>query len=203
MYTVTHAYVTYIYRNREKLGVVRVSTAYEFYQAVKDHLVFKEKAFLCKPKAPFEATNYILYYFAANEQDAEGKICDYVLDRSKMWDNSEVPGCKKAFEFIGLPFSKLKMRDLPCPCAFCCRELYDRCTNRLIVSNFSELQMRRVAFETPEYLHLPLEGNRLYTVGYLKAFMRRHDKRVPGSIKKDDLIQLIMTSLGDYLLPAV
>ena len=120
-----------------------------------------------------------------------------------MWDCTDVSGCSKSFEFIGLPLSTLKMRALPCPCAFCCRELYDSCTNRTIVSNFSEFQMREIAFDAPEYLQLPLEGNRVYSVKYLKAFMKRHNKRVPGNITKHNLIQLVMTSLGDYLLPAV
>ena len=73
---------------REKLGTERVSNAYEFYEAVSKHLVLTEKSYASKPKPPFEATNYLLYYFAANEQDAVGKTCHFVLDRTRMWDTT-------------------------------------------------------------------------------------------------------------------
>lgn len=72
------------YRKREMLGKLRVSNAYEFYCGVRDHCTWKEKDWEKKPKPPFEATNYILYYFAANAQDAVGKDCDFVLDRKSV-----------------------------------------------------------------------------------------------------------------------
>jgi hypothetical protein len=49
-------YVFYMRRTREKLGVVRVSTAYQFFEAVEDHLVFKGSSYEKKAKPPFEAT---------------------------------------------------------------------------------------------------------------------------------------------------
>ena len=50
-----------------------------------------------KAKPPFEATNDLLYYFAADDSDAEGKNCDFVLDRSEMWDNTQVDGCSSSY----------------------------------------------------------------------------------------------------------
>ena len=90
-----------------------MSNAYEFYKAVQEHVKLIEKSYVNKPKAPFEATNYILYYFAANAQDVEGKTCDAVLDRAQMWDTTQVPGCFSAYDFVGLPGCKLSMRILP------------------------------------------------------------------------------------------
>jgi len=48
-----------------------------------------------------------------------------------------------------------------------------------------------------------MEGNRHYTTRLLKAFMKKHYKRVPGSILMPALIQLVKEELSDYLLPAV
>lgn len=180
-----------------------MSTAYEFYVAVKDNLVFKERAYMTQAKAPFEATNYMLYYFASNENNAEGKTCDYVMDRSKMWDCSAVSGCSGAYDFVGISGSSVLMRSLPCPCGSCCSERYDHCTNTAIVSRFEVKHIRQIVVECPDFLQLPLEGNRLYTNSLLKAFMRKYDMRVPGAADKRRLIQLVTEQLGAYLLPAV
>lgn len=169
---------------------------------MKEHLIFQEKAYLNKAKPPFEATNYILYYFAADNIDAVGKNCNFVLDRSEMWDNTQVSGCSSAYEFVGLPECKLNMRMLPCPCLACGDWNYDQCSNRTIVSAFKEIKVSEVVTNSPEYLQLPLETNKLYTARLLKAFLKRHNKRVPGSLKKCDLIRLITLELNEYLIPA-
>ena len=191
------------HRGREKYGTVRVSTAYEFYEAVKEHLLFREKAYMNNSKPVFEATNYILYYFAADAKDADGKTHDYVLDRSKMWENTHVNGCSNAYEFVGLPSGKLNMRELPCPCGFCFAEHHALCSNLEIVPQFKEFTMREVITDAPEYLQLPLEDKKEYSVRVLKAFAKRYNLRVPGSIKKDDLIALILRQLTEYLLPVI
>ena len=49
-------FVFYMHRTREKLGIVRVSTAYQFFEAVEEHLVFKGDSYGNKAKPPFEAT---------------------------------------------------------------------------------------------------------------------------------------------------
>lgn len=180
-------------------GVARVSTAYEFYQAVREHCILKEKNWENKPKPPFEATNYILYYFAANAVDAEGKECDYVLDRTTMWDNTEVRGCASAYDFVGMPGSALTLRELPCPCSYCCTGRYEHCTNMCVVGEFRGIAMSAVEYDCPEFLQLPLTG---YTIKFMKAFMRKHEVRIPARVtKKNDIIQLMMQTLGDYMLP--
>jgi hypothetical protein len=156
-----------------------------------------------KAKAPFEATNYMLFYFAANAEDAAGKECDYVLNRSEMWDNTAVAGSSTSYEFVGLALSKLKMRALPCPCENCFNNMHAECTNRYIVSAFKEFTVSEIVTNCPDHLQLPLENNKLYTNRLLKAFMKKYNKRVPGSILKPALIQLIKEELSDYLLPAV
>ena len=186
------------------LGKLRVSNAYEFYCGVRDHCTWKEKDWEKNPKPPFEATNYILYYFAANAQDAVGKDCDFVLDRTEMWDNTQVPGCSSAYDFVGMPGSTLCMRALPCACAFCCANRYEQCTNRFYVGSFREVALSVVEINCPEFLQLPLETNRLCTINVLKAFMRRHQKAIPARVtRRDDIIRLVMQELRDYLLDPI
>ena len=170
---------------------------------MRDNLNLSEKSYLTKPKRPCEATNYILYYFAANAQDAEGKTCDYVLDRSEMWNSTQVPGCKAAYDFVGMPRNRLSMRTLPCVCAYCCADRYGQCANVGIVGNFDEHSVSLVEVDCPEFLQLPLEGNRTYSINVLKIFLRRHNVRIPSDVtRRNDVIQLVMQSLGQFLLPA-
>lgn len=194
--------VTFLYcRGREKLGVARVSKAYEFYETVKEHLLFQPQMYTNKAKNPFEATNYVLYYFAADENDAEGKECDFVLDRSAMWDNTAVDGSSKCYEFVGLDNIKLKTRHLPCPCENCCVELrFDMCLNIDIVGAFTEYAMREISIEAPEYLQRPIgvKGN---TIKFFQAFLKRHNVRFAKSLSRPKLIDLIESRLGEYLLP--
>ena len=188
-------------RKREMLGTLRVSNAYEFYLGVREHGQLKEQTWETRPKAPFEASNYMLYYFAANAQDAVGKDCDFVLDRTEMWDNSNVPGCSFAYEFVGMPGSAICMRRLPCPCAFCCGERYDQCTNPRITGAFRNIAMRRVDVDCPEFLQLPLETNKAYTIKVLKSFIRQYEQRLPARLTtRDEIIQFVMQTLRNYLL---
>jgi hypothetical protein len=78
---------------------------------------------------------------------------------------------------------------------------HGECSNSSIVSEFKEIHVTEVVTISPEFLQLPLESNRLYTVRLLKAFAKRHNKRVPGSTNKRDLILLITRELNEYLLP--
>lgn len=190
------------YRKREMLGTLRVSNAYEFYLGVREHGQLKEKTWQNMPKAPFEATKYMLYYFAANAQDAAGKDhCDFVLDRNEMWDNTNVPGCSFAYEFVGMPGNAICMRRLPCPCALCCAERYDQCTNPRITGAFRNVVMRVVDVDCPEFLQLPLETNKDYTIKVLKAFLRQYEQRLPARLtKRGEIIQFVMQTLRNYLL---
>jgi hypothetical protein len=181
------------------LGLVRVSTAYEFYEAVRQHLIFVEQTYTNKAKPPFEATNYMLFYFAADAEDAEGKHCDYVMDRTQMWDCTKLPGSSTSYDFVGMPRSLVKMRTLPCPCGFCCAGAYDYCTNIDIVNVFVDRPMRQIHVACPERLQEPLNN---YTVTVLKAFMREHGKRIPGGAGKPALIALVTAQLPDYIDPA-
>jgi hypothetical protein len=82
-----------VYRKLERLGAVRVSTAYEFFCAVKDHVEHTEQAYMSRAKPPCEATNYMLFYFASDENDAAGKEhVAAVLDRETMWDCTAAVG---------------------------------------------------------------------------------------------------------------
>jgi hypothetical protein len=174
-----------------------VSTAYEFYEAVRDHLIFKESSYQNKPKPPFEATNYMLFYFAADEKDAEGKECAHVMDRSQMWDCTKLPGCSTAYDFVGMPDSLVLMRTLPCACGCCYSGLYDHCTNVDIVGSFADRPMRQIHVDCPERLQEPLSA---YTIAVLKAFARDHDVRV-GSLAKPLLIEFVRTSLPEFIDP--
>ena len=157
-------------------------------------------------KAPFEATNYMLYYFAADADDAVGKACDHVLDRTKMWENTLIPGCKTAYDFGSLPESVLSMRNLPCVCSFCCADRYHQCTNTDIVGRFQDIPVSRVAeAECPPTLQEPIEGNRAYTIGVLKAFLRQYEPavRLPANLRRLALVKMIRDRLPIHVLPAV
>jgi hypothetical protein len=60
-----------------------------------------------------------------------------------------------------------------------------------------------VTIDAPEYLQLPLEDNKAYSIPFLKAFLARHRIRVAQGKKRADYIKLIVVNLGDYLLPVV
>jgi hypothetical protein len=189
-----------MYSGRERLGVVRVSTAYEFYEAVKKHLNFIEQSYLARSKPPFEATSYMLFYFAADARDAHGKHCDLVLDRSQMWDCKPINHTNISYEFLGLPMSRIQLRNLPCPCENCFNEMYEICTNRCIVKAFKVVPLKQIV--AGEYLQLPLESNKAYTKAVLKAFLTQYNIRVPGTLNRHDLINRVLTHLVEYLLPA-
>ena len=121
---------------------MRVSTAYQFYCAVKSSLRFIPKCYDHAPKPPFEATGYELFYYAANEIDEAGKTDVMVtLNRAEMWDSNELHGCSQCYEFVGmapLPDSNeshIGKRAFPCACENCLRDDYDACTNSHIVGH--------------------------------------------------------------------
>jgi hypothetical protein len=65
--------VPFIFRVRERYGTVRVSTAFQFFEAVDEHLVFQSQDYSTREKASLEATGYQIHYYAANEKDEAGK----------------------------------------------------------------------------------------------------------------------------------
>ena len=77
---------------KEKYGVVRVSTAFEFYMALYDHMEFAKQYTSGEDK--FEkplmaATRYMLFYLASSAEDSTGKDPAHVhmiLDRTQMWN---------------------------------------------------------------------------------------------------------------------
>lgn len=184
------------------MGTVRVSTAYEFFQAVKEHLVFEPKAYMNRAKPTFEATDYMLLYYAADANDAVGKACNFTLNRSEMWNPSVLKGSSTKYEFIGLASSKIAMRSLPCPCQQCFAGTYAMCTNIDIVSTFLEKTMTITVIEAPEYLELPLAPNRDYSKPLLRAFLQLHDVRLGGVMSRLAMIDLIHLQLSDYLIAA-
>lgn len=72
-----------MYRTHESLGTVRVSTAYQFFSAVKTHLHLKSSTYEYRQKPIFEATKYDIYYVAADDCDAAGRDdVAFVVDRT-------------------------------------------------------------------------------------------------------------------------
>ena len=186
-------------RLREKLATVRVSTAYEFYEAVRDNLTFERSEYAKRAKPPFEATAYILFYFAASVDDAQGKEHHCVLNRNEMWDCTAVDGSSTAYEFAGKADSIISIRTLPCPCSCCQADDPTQCTNVNIVSTFRDSPIALVDNEAPEYLQLPL----IQTVATLKAFLRRHNVRCNVGRNRAYYVQLVHDMLPAYLLPVI
>lgn len=187
----------YIYfrRTREKLGVVRVSTAYQFFEAVEEHLVFEPQKYTSKAKPPFEATGYKLYYYAANEADEAGKErISFTLNRSDMWNCTVLHGSSNAYEFVGLPRNvdnknQIAMRWLPCPCKPCFEGDYNSCKNSNIVGDMEADEMKVIlTAECPDRLDVPLTD---YTVLVLKAFIVLHKEKLPKKQTKPELIRYI------------
>jgi hypothetical protein len=152
-------------RNRERLGVVRVSTAYEFYEAVRDHLKLSVSAYVTKEKPLFEATKYMLFYVASSADDALNKECAFALDRTgEKWDCTGVSGSSGSYEFSGLSNSTIQMRYLPCACVSCQNNNIEECTNQELVGQTSEHHVELKVHNCPEYLTAPVEANHLYTI---------------------------------------
>lgn len=166
---------------------------------MKTTLSFKPKCYESKPKPPFEATGYELFYYAANVEDENGKTDVMVtLNRSEMWNCSELKGSSACYEFNGLTNSSIGMRMLPCPCAECIRGIYDACSNVRIVGDMKYQEMKHIAeVDVPDTLSMPLTS---YTIAILKAFLKHHNIKLPRKQNKVDLISCITSSLGDFVL---
>lgn len=188
-----------LHRIRERFGAVRVSTAYEFFTAVKENLHLDEKAYLKRENPPMEATSYLLFYVAANATDAEGKEHSIVLDRLKdMWNCTGLKGSSSAYEFVGLPEGQISMRYLPCPCESCCSGDSDRCTNKDFVGEQTVSEMTLVECDCPELLHAPIGTN--HTNAVLEAFIKMHHVKLPRSRRKDELVKTIVEHLSEYIV---
>lgn len=192
-------------RIRERHGTVRVSTAYEFYSAVQEHLVLNKRSYERREKPPFEATAYHLHYFAANAEDEVGKEgVSGTLDRTKMWNCSVLKGSSSCHEFVGLPRGnggeyRIKKRFLPCPCSQCRDELYHLCENVDIVEQMEEGTMKLInAVECPDVLTVPLSE---YTIATLKSFIKlNNNNKLPSECTtKPTLIRYITTNLAHYV----
>ena len=182
----------------ERLGCVRVTTAYEFFCAVKDNLDFIEHAHMNRSKPPFEATNYMLFYYASDEKDAEGKeFCTAVLDRSEMWDCSAVKGSSTCYEFAGRAETSIETRHLPCPCEYCSSHSDDmECTNAHVVGNKTLHAMTLVEYDDSEYIKMPLDN---HTIRDLMHFIRSHKIPLPRDKKKANLIACIADNLAEFI----
>lgn len=142
-----------------------MSTAYEFFQAIQENLIFVAGVYEKRAKPTFEATGYQQYYYAADETDEIGKtMVTATLDRSLMWNCSAVKGTNTCYEFIGLPRCAdekhwMATRKLPCPCcAFVCYN-YNACTQRDIVGPVTEHTMNEIrTVECPNRLTAPLNN---------------------------------------------
>ena len=187
---------------REKLGTVRVSTAYQFFMAVRNHLQFVPPQHLDKrAKPPFEATGHQLYYYAADEADEIGKtLVSVTLDRKTMWDCNIVKGSSSAYEFFGLQKcgedNLIMKRTLPCPCDACFALQFGECAYRDIVGEFEFHEMKYKAYECPDILDMPLEQ---YVVTVLKAFIKKRTNKNPKQTTKPELIRHILHNYRDTI----
>jgi hypothetical protein len=170
---------------KEKFGIVRVSTAYEFFTAVKKLLVFSQHYATTKDKyfkPLMAATNYVLLYVASDEADALGKVdVDMILDRSTMWDCTVLTGSSSKYEFCGMDHvpaagaHNIGMRFLPCPCKHCYQNDFAACSNQLIVGVMEYSMMKYKASPVcHDTLEEPLE---FYKNGVLIAFLKSNKKK--------------------------
>lgn len=203
--------ILYMHRLREQYGTERVSTAYQFYLAVKKHLVLDESAYnQDKEKPIFAATSYKLYYVAADEADARDKDDVFLtLDRTKMWDCNVVNGSSRCYEFIGQPVGadgklRITKRFLPCPCSQCRDASYENCLNNDVVTTTTTNVIKvREAEGCPDNLDVPLNQ---YTNGMLKAFIKLYhvNNKCPVELStKPLLINYIMVNFSDHVSLAV
>lgn len=173
---------------------------------MKTTLSFKGKCYDSKPKQPFEATGYELFYYAANEQDETGKTDVMVtLDRSQMWNCSELKGSSACYEFNGMENSFIGMLHL-LECGRCrVRVLHVYAVNMMnartgteIVGDMNVLEMKYIAaVDVPDTLTLPLNT---YSIATLKAFLKHHSIKLPKKRNKINLIQCITDVLGQFIL---
>jgi hypothetical protein len=177
---------------------VRVSTAYGFYEAVRDHLHLKVQAYMNKEKPVFEATKYLLFYVAADANDAVGKEHCFVLNRSEMWNCTSVPDTSKSYNFRAYPDSRLSVRYLPCPCLHCFNGQVEVCTNVDIVGEEVVHEISLVEHVIPELLFEPLDRN--YINAVLEGFITQHNLRLPRRRTKPEYIKLIREQLPDYII---
>lgn len=182
---------------REKHSVERVSTAYEFYQAVKRHLIFSPSTEKLHEKPIFKATNYELFYAASDEEDARGKECHMVVRRENMWDCTTIHGCLKCHHFAGLPIidnimldhnSSMYMRELPCPCGPCLANRFDECQNVIFAGILKVVPIRRKIVKCPVLLTEPIGR---YNTCILKKFMTENNLIFPKNSKKEDYVNVI------------
>lgn len=188
------------------MGTVRVSTAYEFFNAVNDHLIFTPPLDLHKrAKGAFEATSYELYYYAAHEKDEEGKTLVWAtLDRTQMWDCNLAKGTNSAHEFVGLPQAAdgshfITIRDLPCPCSMCRSYNYAGCVLQDVCGDVKLRAMRyKTPVECPDMLTAPLTD---YGTKVLRAFIKLRTGKAPKqSARKDNLIKCIVDNFSDSIV---
>lgn len=196
-----------LYRMREQLGVVRVSTAYEFFEAVEKHVIFNPRNYYSRAKGPYEATSYDVLYVAANEDDEKGKLrVSATLDRTQMWNCTELKGCKDCHEFVGLEsieetnVHSILMRKMPCPCQHCYMGFYNECVNIDVVGTMGTHQMiKKDAVDCPEFLTAPLDN---YKNGVLKAFIIQHAGNFPKGLKvrKAEMLRYIALHQAEYVV---
>jgi hypothetical protein len=182
---------SFLFRNQERCGNTRTTTAYEFYQAALEHCQFEVVKYRNLYEKPtFEATDYLTWYAASDENDAKDKDCAYVLNRqSCKWYCSDLAGSSTKYEFTCLTAkddgdynSSIYMRSLPCSCKSCVSCLFDKCTNKDIAGERSLNHIRRLAED--EYLtEITEEGldSKVYTIKQLVFYITEH--RIPYESK--------------------
>jgi hypothetical protein len=153
---------------------------------------------MSKAKLPFEATGYLLYYFAAHAADAVGKEqwCAAIVDRTTKWHCTPVNGSHGSYEFGGLTGNSIAMRYLPCPCQSCFNNNPGACTNLTFTDKAVTIAMRLIEIDCPDTLQLPLSK---YTILILTSFLRLYEIKLPKDKKKPSLIATITEKLGQYI----
>lgn len=199
---ITHR-VIFVNRSEERFEKERMSTAYQFFEAAKKVVKLEPKCWLKKPKPPFEATGYQMYYVAADEADEQGKLdIMLTLDRTQKWNCKPLNGLKSCYEFIGIVPTydgkqQIAMRFLPCPCEHCVVFRFEMCLNRAIVENMTfEVMTAVAAVECEDTLAQPLNQ---YVVSVLKKFITDNEQRLPRKQTKANLIEHIMANLLEFV----
>ena len=182
---------------RERLGVLRVSTAYEFYQALQQYLVLKEQAYMDREKPTFEASNYLLFYVAAGDEDAVDKECIFALNRMNKWDCTGVTNTNLCYEFMGLQESCIALRHLPCPCQHCATFDYGCCDNKEVVGEMTMQEVYYKEVDCPDVLVEPLTS---YANAVLLAFMQANGVKIPTHKIKTEYIAALRGKVPHLIL---
>jgi hypothetical protein len=133
-----------------------------------------------------------------------------ILDRTKMWNASALPGSSNVYEVAGVTHEKqnektgarynIWMKFLPCPCAQCFLDQNNAlCKNVNIVGEKQYQCIVKKEFDDiPDELFEPLLQ---YTAAVLKGFIDKNGVKIPSKTKKNktEFVDLIRKNLSNFV----